>query len=97
MDAFRGSKMHNDLHDKLVVHITGQVSIVDHWGLNSEDLIRDPGEAVFNIQLQPAQGVGSSQRKKGHAGAHLESVLGLALKWCASAAVLLHWLDCKGG
>lgn len=33
----------------LSVHITGQVSIVDHWGLNSEDLIRDLGEAVFNI------------------------------------------------
>ena len=65
------AKTHNDLQNKLVVHITIQVGIVDHWGLNYTELIRDPLEAVFNVKFQLC-----NQRKKENAGGHLESFLG---------------------
>lgn len=44
----------NDLHNKLVFHITIQFSTVDHGVLNSL-LIRDPGKAVFNIKVSALQ------------------------------------------
>lgn len=62
--------MCDDLHN-LVIHVTIQVGAVDLQGLHSTQLITDPGEGVFNIELQLCLEVVSNQRKNKQAGAYL--------------------------